>query len=45
MDRKLQNNGDIFVDMSAMGNLDGSGQNFAGHPYELEQVEGLLKVD
>mgnify|MGYP000026144660 FL=1 len=45
IDRKLQNNGEIFVDMSSMGNIDGSGLNFAGHPYELEQIEGLLKVD
>jgi len=45
IDKKLANNGDVIVDMSSMGNRDGQGLNFASHPYELEQIENLLKVD
>jgi hypothetical protein len=44
IDRKLQGvNGQITVDMSPMGNSAGLG--LAGHPYEMEQIENLLKAD
>ena len=41
IDKKLQSqNGDVFIDMSSMANTD-----MGGHPYELEQIENLNKLD
>lgn len=47
IDRKLMSaDGATFkVDMSSMGNVVGGTPSIAGHPFELEQVENLLKVD
>ena len=41
IDKKLATqSGDIFIDMSSM-----AGNNMGGHPYELEQIENLNKLD
>lgn len=47
IDRKLlsADGATVKVDMSSMGNHIGRPASMAGHPYEHEQIENLLKVD